>query len=149
MTAETEAMWRRPATSALDRLAAAVLLLLLAVGSLVLWIGIPAGVLWLLAQVTDSRTGHFVLGVVLIPAAMALFAPGLFWLNGLYLRVTGVIGQDDEDEGRERRLRGPLELFLLAGLVVALVAFFGWFLFLANYPLLGTLIFSGANPIGG
>jgi len=142
-------MWRRPSTRALDRLAAAFLLLLLAVGSLVLWIGIPVAGLWGFSKVTDSTTAHFLLSLFLIPLAMALFAPGLFWLNGLYLRVTGVIGQEDEEEDRERRIRGPLELFLLAGLVVALVAFFGWFLFLANYPLLGTLIFSGANPIGG
>src|SRR3954451_11814782 len=93
-----------------DRVAAAFLLILLAVGSLVLWIGIPVAGLWGFSKVADSTTAHFLLSLFLIPLGMALFAPGLFWLNGLYLRVTGVIGQEDEEEDRERRIRGPLEL---------------------------------------
>jgi hypothetical protein len=69
---------------------------------------------------------------VLIPIAMALFSPALFWLNALYLRVTGVLHADEEDE--DRRLRGPLEIFLYAGMVVALAALFIWFFFFAKNP---------------
>ena len=96
-------MERRLAFRALDRLAAAFLLILLAAGSLVLWIGIPFGLLWFFSQVTDSWNGHFLMSLVLIPIAMALFAPALFWLNSLYLRVTGVI-QPDETQARLQAL---------------------------------------------
>ena len=71
---------------------------MLAAGSLVLWLGIPVAGLWLFSKVTDSWNGHFLLSVVLIPFAMALFAPTLFWLNGLYLRMIGVLRPGDDDE---------------------------------------------------
>jgi len=115
-----------------DRLAAGFLLLLMGAGSLVLWIGIPLAGLWFFSKVTDSWNGHFLLSLTLIPVAMALFAPVLFWLNGLYLRVIGVLGEDDEE--RRRHTRGPLEVFLYLGIVIALVALFGWFFFLAKNP---------------
>jgi ABC-type proline/glycine betaine transport system permease subunit len=118
----------------LDRIAAAFLLVVLAAGSLVLWIGIPFGLLWFFSHVTDSWSGHFLMGLVLIPLAMALFAPALFWLNGLYLRVTGVIRPDAEEEDSDRRLRGPLELFLYVGMVAAFVALCVWFFFYASNP---------------
>ena len=63
------------------------------VGSLVLWIGLPIGVLWALSKMTESSTHHFVAALIAVPAAMALFAPALFWLNGLYLRVIGASGR--------------------------------------------------------
>ena len=115
-----------------DRLAAGFLLLLMGAGSLVLWIGIPLAGLWFFSKVTDSWNGHFLLSLTLIPVAMALFAPVLFWLNGLYLRVIGVLGEDDEE--RRWHTRGPLEVFLYLGIVIALVALFGWFFFLAKNP---------------
>ena len=118
-----------------DRLAATFLLVLLGIGSLVLWIGIPAGGLWAFSKVTESSNRHFLLSLVLIPVAMALFAPALFWLNGLYLRVIGVLHPDDEDADERRwHVRGPLETFLYLGMVVALVALFVWFFFFAENP---------------
>ncbi len=72
------------------------------------------------------------MSVLLIPIAMALFAPALFWLNGLYLRVTRVLSDDDEDS--ERRLRGPLEIFLYAGMIMAVVALCVWFFGYAHNP---------------
>jgi hypothetical protein len=120
---------------ALDRLAAAFLIVLLAAGSLFLWVGIPYGLLWSFGRLTDSWNGHFLMSLVLIPAAMAAFAPLLFWLNGLYLRVTGVIRPgDDEEEARQRRVRGPLEFFLYMGMVAALIALTIWFFFYAKNP---------------
>jgi hypothetical protein len=133
MNARAAAMQRGPVTRTLDRLAAAFLLVLLGVGSLFLWIGIPFGLLWFFGRVTDSWNGHFLMSLVLIPLAMALFSPALFWLNGLYLRVTGVIRPDDDEEG-ERRIRGPLEFFLYMGMVAALIALTIWFFFFAKNP---------------
>jgi hypothetical protein len=134
MSAQAGAMERGPLIRMLDRFAAAFLLVLLAAGSLVLWTGIPLGLLWLLSRATDSWTGHFVMGVVLIPLGMALFASVLFWLNALYLRVTGVLPVDEEDEDARRRVRGPLEFFLYIGLIGAFIALTVWFFFYASNP---------------
>jgi hypothetical protein len=110
------------------------ILILLGVGSLVLWIGIPFGLLWFFSRVTDSWNGHFLMSLVLIPIAMAVFAPALFWLNGLYLRVTGVLTRADEEGDPGRRLRGPLELFLYFGMIMAVVALCVWFFAYAKNP---------------
>ena len=134
VSARAAAMERRPIVRALDRVAAGFILLLLGLGSLFLWVGIPYGLLWFFARVTDSWNGHFLMSVVLIPIAMALFAPALFWLNGLYLRVTGVLRPADEEEDPGRRLRGPLEIFLYAGMLMAIVALCVWFFGYAHNP---------------
>jgi hypothetical protein len=68
---------------------------------------------------------------------MAATAPILIWLNGLYLRVTGVLAraQEDEDEsGWRRSLHGPLEPMMLASLLVAFTALSIWFFFFAENP---------------
>lgn len=125
-----------------DRLAAGFILVVLALGCLCLFIGIPVGFLWALSKLTDSFATHFVGGVLGIPVAMALFAQGLFWVNGLYLRVTGaMVGDDEWDELEEEpqfRIRGPLEPMLVASFVVALIAFVVWFFFFAENPVLTT-----------
>ncbi len=113
-------------------------LLVLAIACLVFWIGIPIGGLWALSKATDSFVTHFVVGLIGVPVAMALFSPVLFWLNFLYLRVSGALARLEQDElesGWQRRLRGPLEPMLLASFLVALVALFVWFFFLAEYRL--------------
>ena len=134
MSVGAQAMPRRPAARALDRLVALFLLVLLGAGSLALWIGIPYGLMWFFGQVTDSWNRHFLMSLVLIPVAMAAFAPVLFWLNGLYLRVTGVIDPGDEEGDPGRRLRGPLEIFLYIGMVIAIVALTVWFFAYAKNP---------------
>jgi len=135
VSARTATMDRRqPGLRALDRVAAGFILILLGVGSLFLWVGIPYGLLWLFAKMTDSWNGHFLMSVLLIPIAMALFAPVLFWLNGLYLRVTGVLRTEDDDDDPGRRLRGPLEIFLYAGMLMAIVALCVWFFGYAHNP---------------
>jgi uncharacterized membrane protein YdfJ with MMPL/SSD domain len=134
LSATSEAMSVSPSGRARDRLAAGFLMLLMGVGSVVLWLGIPVAGLWFFSKVTDSWNGHFLLSLTLIPAAMALFAPVLFWLNGLYLRVIGVLRPGEDEEDRRWRAHGPLELFLYAGMLIALVALFGWFFFLAQNP---------------
>jgi hypothetical protein len=117
----------RPGLRARDRAVAAFLLVLLVVGSLVLWIGVPVATLWALAQATDSATHHFVLGLIAVPLAMAMFAPLLFWVNALYLRVTGAYRVTEDEEGPRQRLRGPLEPIFLVCFIVALVALIAFF----------------------
>jgi hypothetical protein len=126
-------------TASIDtrRLAGAFVLVVLALACAVFWVGIPIGALWALSKATDSFAGHFVLGLLLVPAAMAAFSPALFWLNNLYLRVTGVFERLEEDEhesGWQRRVRGPLEPMMFVSLVVALIALTIWFFFIAEEP---------------
>jgi flagellar biosynthesis protein FliQ len=120
-----------------DRIAGAFVLAVLAVACLVFWVGIPVGVLWALSKATDDATTHFVSGLLGVPLVMALFSPFLFWLNNLYLRVTGVLdrlAEDEEEAGWQRRVRGPLEPMLFLSLAVAIVALCIWFFFVAENP---------------
>jgi hypothetical protein len=68
---------------------------------------------------------------------MALTSPILFWLNGLYLRVTGILARleaDEEETGWHRRVRGPLEPLMAISFVIAAVALTIWFFFVAENP---------------
>lgn len=90
-----------------------------------------------LAQATDDAPTHFVGGLIGVPVVMALFAPILFWLNALYLRVTGVIAlleADEQEAGWRRRVRGPLEPMMFTSLAAAVVALTIWFFFFAEDP---------------
>ena len=120
-----------------ERIVGNFVILVMILACTVFWVGIPLGGLWLLGELTDSGTTHFVGALIGIPFAMAMFTPVLFWLNGLYLRITGVATRldDDEDEaGWHRRVRGPLEPILLASLAIELVLLFFWFFVLAENP---------------
>jgi hypothetical protein len=120
-----------------ERIAGAFVLVVMALACTVLWVGIPAACLWGLGELTDSGTTHFVVALVGIPAAMVLYSPVLFWLNRLYLRVTGVLARLDRDQDEaewRRRVRGPLEPILLASLAIELVALCIWFIFIAENP---------------
>jgi hypothetical protein len=121
----------------IDRLAAAFLLVLLAVGTLVLWIGIPVACLWGASKVTDSIGGHFLVALPTTLAAMGLFAWFLYWVDRLYLRVTGAYESalDDEDEEEKLRIpRGPLEPLLVVSLVIGIIALVVWFFVFAENP---------------
>ena len=120
-----------------ERIAGGFVLVVMAAACVVFWVGIPAGGLWGLGELTNSSVTHFLTALVLVPGAMLLFAPVLFWLNGLYLRVTGVLERLDEDErqsGWRRRVRGPLEPMLVVSFVIEFVALVVWFLLFAENP---------------
>jgi hypothetical protein len=124
-----------------DRVAAAFVLIVMAAGCVGLFIGVPAAVLWGLSKLTDSLATHFVGGLLGIPVAIALLSPVLFWLNGLYLRIT--MPQADREELDDLddplfRVHGPLEPMLVATFVIALIAITLWFFFLAENPVLTT-----------
>ena len=120
-----------------QRAAGVFVLLIMFAASVFFWVGIPLGGLYLLGQVVDSASTHFVLGLIGVPLAMALFTPALFWLNALYLRVTGIwarIQAEQEEFGWSRRVTGPLEPMLFASFVVAAVALLVWFFGFAHNP---------------
>ena len=123
-----------------DRVAAGFLLLVLFAGTLVLWIGIPVLCLWGASKVTDSIGSHFLVALPTTLIAMGTFAWLLFWVDRLYLRVTGAFEpardadeyEDDEDEPHV--VRGPLEPMLIASLVIGLIVLVVWFFVFAENP---------------
>jgi hypothetical protein len=117
-----------------DRIAARFIVVLLAIGSLVLWIGVPFGGMWLTGELAETSDTQFLYALLLIPATMAVFALGLAWLNGLYLRITGVYREDEEEPGSWRRIRGPLEPLIVNSLMIAVVAMIVWFFVFAENP---------------
>jgi len=120
-----------------DRIAGAFVVCALIVASVTFWVGVPVGFLWALGHLTDDGTTHFVVGLIGAPLAMVAFSPILFWLNGLYLRVTGVFARleaDEEDAGWHRAVRGPLEPIMLVCLALAIVALSVWFFGFAENP---------------
>ena len=123
--------------TARERLAGAFVLGVLVLACVAFWIGVPLGTLWALSKATDDGAAHFVGGLIGVPVAMALFSPLLFWLNGLYLRVTGVIARleaDEEEAGWQRRVRGPLEPLLVISFLIAAIALTIWFFVFAEDP---------------
>ena len=130
-------MTTEPPRAAHERIAGAFIVVLMAIGCFAFWIGIPWVTLWALGEVVEDKTVHFLSALVAVPALMLVGATFLFWLNGLYLRVTGVIRrlEADEDEADwRRRIRGPLEPLLLTSLAIELIALFVWFFFFAENP---------------
>jgi hypothetical protein len=120
-----------------ERIYGAFVLVILAVACVGWWIGLPIGTLWALSKVTDDGATHFVGGLLGVPMMMALCSPILFWLNGLYLRVTGVLARlqaEEEESGWHRTVRGPLEPMMLFSFLVTAVALAIWFFFVAKNP---------------
>jgi hypothetical protein len=109
----------------LDRTVAAFLLVLMVMGSFALWIGVPAAVLYGLAHLTESKTSHYLGGLVMVPLAMVACGALLFWINGLYMRVIGrapIESYEDEPP----KVKGPLGLILSTSLLIALIALVAW-----------------------
>jgi hypothetical protein len=105
----------------------------MAAGSLAMWTVVPYIALRYGIDLLPSAALQLIGGLVLVPLAIGLFAMLLFWLNGLYLRVTGYWAYDVESD-RPRRLRGPLEPMLVWSLIIALLLMTYWFFFLADGP---------------
>ena len=118
-----------------ERVAGGFVLIVMCAACVGWWIALPALTLWALGQATDNAATHFVAGVIGVPAAMIATAPLLLWLNGLYLRVTGIRARadaDEEESGWHRRLHGPLEPMLMISLAIAFTALTIWFFFIAD-----------------
>lgn len=114
--------------------AAAFVFVVLVAGTFFFWVGIPAVVLYGLAEAGVADVWHFVVGLITVPLAMFAFAPILFWLNALYLRITGTFVGEDPTGGRRRPLAGPLEPLLIGVLIVSVIALLVWFFFFAENP---------------
>jgi hypothetical protein len=135
--AGVESVRRDSGLRPVDRAVAGFLLALMILGSLVLWIGVPAGVLYLLSRVTTSTTSHYLGGLLAVPAAMAAFGALLLWINSLYMRVSRTALVSEEKDGL-RRVHGPLGMILSTSLLVAVVALVAWL-----------AVYGGQTPQGG
>ena len=122
------------------------LIALMVVGSIAMWTAIPFGGLWLAAQLNGGSTrlspAAALVALVGIPVAMVLAARGLAQLERVYMRLTGTT--------RPRRVpatrrsvsdasSGPppsvLDTISVVSVLIAIVAFAGWFFFVAGSSL--------------
>jgi hypothetical protein len=120
-----------------ERAAGAFVLVVLAAACIVFWAGIPIACLWALGELTDSAATHLLTALIAIPTALVAFTPVLLWLNGLYLRVTGIqrrIELEERHSGWRPTVRGPLEPLMFACFLIAVAALLYWFFVLAENP---------------
>jgi len=115
------------------RLASSFLIVVMIGGSVLMWVGVPLAGMWLAGEMTDSFGLHMPLALMLVIPSMFTVAMGLAWVNDLYLRVNGFATSVERADYR-RSSHGPLEPILAGCFVIALVAMFVWFLFLAENP---------------
>jgi hypothetical protein len=109
-----------------------VLVALMFLGSLVLWLGMPAGWLWVGAQVqgqTGSVGDAMLVMMVGITVSIALLVPTLSWLNRRHVEVRATRGLDVGGAT-------ALERVLVASGALVLLGFVIWF-----------FGFSGSEPI--
>lgn len=126
---------RRP--SFVSRVCAGFVLVLIALGCIALWTAVPVATLYLLGTATDTSAVHLMVGLLGVPAAMALWGSLLAWLNGVYLRVSGILAvleAEQEETGWHRRVSGPLEPMLIVSFALCVVAFLIWFFGYAENP---------------
>ena len=65
---------------------------------------------------------------------MVLFAPALFWLNGLYLRVIGALRPKRTTRIAAGASAGRSSSSSIASMAIALVALLAWIFFLGERP---------------
>jgi hypothetical protein len=119
-----------------QRLAAALLAAAIVLGTGLLWIGIPIATFWLASQVTSDSVRGVLFALVVIPAAMAAGAFGLYRLNARYEQLRGTDpgprrppswrGSLGEGRGQRRPVR-LIDVAMTAAAVIALVLFLVWY----------------------
>ena len=129
------------------RAEAAGLVVVMAIGSIGMWTAVPVGGLWLASQFTESftqpSTASALMTMLGIPALMAWSGKGLAMLDRRYMRVSGTTRSkrvpayrrsiSDSSSSPEASV---LEAMMVVSVLVAAVAFAGWFSFFAGSSLL-------------
>ena len=72
-----------------ERVAVALLAVVIVLGSALLWIGMPIGVLWVAAHITDDALTAVLVALLAIPTTMVAFGWVLYRVNGYYERLRG------------------------------------------------------------
>jgi hypothetical protein len=119
-----------------ERVESSLLAVAIVVGSLLFWIGIPLAAFWLAAQLTSDSVRGVLISLILIPAAMAAGAFGLYRLSARYEQLRGGDagprrppswrGSLGEGRGDPRPLR-LIDVAMTAAAVIALVLFLVWY----------------------
>jgi len=119
-----------------QRVEAALVATSIVVGSLLLWIAIPIGTFWLASKVTSDSVRGVLFSLVVIPAAMAAGAFGLYRLNVRYEQLRGADpgprrppswrGSLGEGRGERQPLR-LIDVAMTAAAVIALMLFLVWY----------------------
>jgi hypothetical protein len=119
--------------------AALMLVLMMALGSVVMWIGVPLGLIYLAAQISDSSrpsAGPYLLVLLGLPVGMAIVGKCLGYLDRVHGRLTGRL---DESRRRATWLRsmraertstrrgGVLDQVMILSVGLALLVFAIWF----------------------
>jgi hypothetical protein len=126
---------------------AAGLIVVMGIGSVAMWTALPIGGLWLASQFTEAATQPSTASALMtmlgIPALMALTAKGLAITERRYERVRGITRSkrvpayrrsiSDSSSSPEASV---LEAMMVVSVLVAAVAFAGWFSFFAGSSLL-------------
>jgi hypothetical protein len=124
----TEQLGANQSTGGVRRALSALLLLALVIGAFALWVGVPAGVLWVIGKLVSDPSEHLVLGLIAVPLGMVLFGLLLATVNTVYLRINGMTFPADDDDEWTPRLRGPLDRIIGISAVICLLAFLAWVL---------------------
>jgi hypothetical protein len=118
--------------------AALLLVVLMAVGSVVMWIGVPLGLIYLAAQISDSSrpsAGPYLLVLIGLPVGMAIVGKCLGTLDRLHSRLTGRQKEPHRAtwlrsmraERTSTRRGGILDKVMIVSVALALIAFAVWF----------------------
>ncbi len=78
--------------------ARAALVALMVVGGLALWIGVPAGILWALGELTDTKSQHLLLGLLAVSQGVAARS-----LTDMGVTRDAVVAKLQRGEGGRRR----------------------------------------------
>jgi hypothetical protein len=118
---------------------ALMLVLIMALGSVVMWIGVPLGLIYLAAQISNSSrpsAGPYLLVLLGLPIGMAIIGKCLGYLDRLHGRLTGRLDPHRRRATWLRSMRaertsthrgGVLDVVMMVSVSVALVAFAIWF----------------------
>jgi hypothetical protein len=116
-----------------------MLVLLMAVGSVVMWIGVPLGLIYVAAQISDSSrpsAGPYLLVLLGLPIGMAIVGKCLGYLDRIHGRLTGRVDPHRRRATWLRSMRGErttthrggvLDVVMMVSVGVAVIAFTVWF----------------------
>jgi hypothetical protein len=119
--------------------AALMLVLLMAVGSVAMWIGVPLGLIYVAAQISDSSrpsAGPYLLVLLGLPIGMAIVGKCLGYLDRIHGRLTGRVDPHRRRATWLRSMRGErttthrggvLDVVMMVSVGVAVIAFTVWF----------------------
>jgi hypothetical protein len=120
------------------RVARAALVALLGLGSLALWTVVPMGWIWIASALSDRYSTIYLVAILGCPLVMILWGWGLYRINRVYLRLSGgdaaVEPRNWLASAGEKRPVMLLDVLVMAGAVVALIALVVWFFFFAGSP---------------